>query len=33
MLTVGLGDPPASITQLKGLVLDHFGLTVAQAAA
>jgi predicted AlkP superfamily pyrophosphatase or phosphodiesterase len=33
MLTVGLGDPPASITQLKGLVLDHFGLSVAHAAA
>ena len=32
MLTVGLGDPPASITLIKSLVLDHFGLGVARAA-
>jgi hypothetical protein len=32
MLTVGLGEPPASITGLKGLVLDHFGVAVARAA-
>jgi hypothetical protein len=29
MLTVGLGDPPASITQVKALVLRHFGVTAA----
>jgi hypothetical protein len=29
MLTVGLGDPPASITEIKRLVTDHF----ADAAA
>jgi hypothetical protein len=32
MLTVGLADPPASITQIKQLVLDHFGGAVARAA-
>jgi hypothetical protein len=32
MLTVGLGEPPASITGIKGLVLEHFGLSVARAA-
>ena len=32
MLTVGLGEPPASITGIKGLVLDHFGLSVLRAA-
>ena len=26
MLTVGLGEPPASITQIKALVLEHFGV-------
>jgi type I phosphodiesterase/nucleotide pyrophosphatase len=32
MLTVGLGEPPASITGIKRLVLDHFGIAVARAA-
>ena len=32
MLTIGLGDPPASITEIKALVLAHFGVGVAQAA-
>jgi predicted AlkP superfamily pyrophosphatase or phosphodiesterase len=32
MLTVGLGEPPASITQLKRLLLDHLGVGVARAA-
>jgi hypothetical protein len=32
MLTVGLGEPPASITGIKGLLLAHFGVAVAQAA-
>jgi len=32
MLTVGLGDPPASITQIKSLILAHFGVSVARAA-
>jgi hypothetical protein len=32
MLTVGLGEPPASITGIKALVLDHFGMSVARAA-
>jgi type I phosphodiesterase/nucleotide pyrophosphatase len=32
MLTIGLSDPPASITQLKGLVLEHLGVAVARAA-
>jgi hypothetical protein len=26
MLTVGLGPPPASITGVAPLLLDHFGL-------
>jgi hypothetical protein len=26
MLTVGLGEPPASITEIKALVLEHFGV-------
>jgi hypothetical protein len=26
MLTVGLGEPPASITQVKGVLLEHFGV-------
>ena len=29
MLTVGLGEPPASITGIKGLLLAHFGVAVA----
>ena len=32
MLTVGLGEPPASITGIKGLLLAHFGVAVAEAA-
>ena len=32
MLTVGIGPPPASITGIKGLVLEHFGVAVAEAA-
>ena len=32
MLTVGLGEPPASITAIKGLLLAHFGVAVAAAA-
>jgi hypothetical protein len=32
MLTIGLGEPPSSITGLKALVLAHFGLGVARAA-
>jgi hypothetical protein len=32
MLTVGLGEPPASITEIKALVLEHFGVGVTQAA-
>jgi hypothetical protein len=32
MLTVGLGEPPASITLVKALLLEHFGVVVAQAA-
>jgi hypothetical protein len=32
MLSVGLGEPPASITGVKGAVLEHFGLPVARAA-
>ena len=32
MLTVGLGEPPASITGIKALLLEHFGLAVARAA-
>jgi len=32
MLTVGVGDPPASIAGVKALVLDHFGAAVSRAA-
>ena len=33
MLTVGIGDaPPSSITGIKGLLLEHFGVAVARAA-
>jgi hypothetical protein len=32
MLTVGLGEPPASITGIKETVTRHFGLGAAQAA-
>jgi hypothetical protein len=32
MLTVGLGEPPESITGIKGLLLAHFGVEVAAAA-
>jgi hypothetical protein len=32
MLTVGLGEPPPSITSIKGLVLAHFGVAVPAAA-
>jgi hypothetical protein len=32
MLTVGLGEPPASIAGIKALLLEHFGVTVARAA-
>ena len=32
MLTVGLGDPPDSITKIKRLLLEHFGVGVARAA-
>jgi hypothetical protein len=32
MLTVGLGAPPESITGVKALLLDHFGVDVARAA-
>ena len=32
MLTVGIGPPPESITAIKGLVLEHFGVAVAEAA-
>jgi hypothetical protein len=32
MLAIGLGEPPASITQIKALLLAHFGVAVAQAA-
>jgi hypothetical protein len=27
MLTIGLGEPPESITGVKALVLEHFGVT------
>ena len=33
MLTVGLGDPPASIMGIKRLVLDHFGVSVRDVRA
>jgi predicted AlkP superfamily pyrophosphatase or phosphodiesterase len=32
MLTVGLGAPPLSITGIKSLVADHFGVAVRRAA-
>jgi len=32
MLSVGLGDPPASITGIKELVAAHFGVVAARAA-
>jgi hypothetical protein len=32
MLTVGLDPPPASITGVKGLVAEHFGVSVRRAA-
>jgi len=32
MLTVGLAAPPGSITQIKSLVADHFGVAVRRAA-
>jgi predicted AlkP superfamily pyrophosphatase or phosphodiesterase len=32
MLTVGLGEPPASITGIKRLVLDHFGVAADRDA-
>jgi Type I phosphodiesterase / nucleotide pyrophosphatase len=32
MLTVGLGEPPSSITGIKGLVLDRLGVRVAAPA-
>jgi Type I phosphodiesterase / nucleotide pyrophosphatase len=32
MLTVGIGEPPSTITGIKGLLLAHFGVAVAQAA-
>jgi len=32
MLTVGLGPPPASITGVKELVAQHFGVAVRRAA-
>jgi hypothetical protein len=32
MLSVGLGDPPASITGIKGVVAAHFGVAAARAA-
>jgi hypothetical protein len=32
MLTVGLESPPASITGVKGIVAEHFGVAVRRAA-
>jgi len=32
MLTVGVGPPPASITGIKQLLLEHFGVGVSRAA-
>jgi hypothetical protein len=32
MLTVGLGEPPASIAAIKDAVLAHFGVPIARAA-
>ena len=31
MLTIGVGEPPASITEIKALVLEHFGVAAAAA--
>jgi hypothetical protein len=33
MLTVGLGAPPASITGIKTVILEHFGVPAAQTRA
>jgi hypothetical protein len=32
ILTVGLGEPPGSITEIKALVLEHFGVAALAAA-
>jgi hypothetical protein len=32
MLTVGTGPPPGSITEIKRLLLEHFGVAIAAAA-
>jgi hypothetical protein len=32
MLSVGAGEPPGSITEIKSLVLEHFGIAVTHAA-
>jgi predicted AlkP superfamily pyrophosphatase or phosphodiesterase len=32
MLTVGLAAPPSSITEIKSLVADHFGVAIRRAA-
>ena len=32
MLTIGLGDTAASTTEIKALVLAHFGVGVARVA-
>ena len=32
MLTIGLGEPPGSITEVKGALLEHFGVAVPRAA-
>ncbi len=32
MLTVGLSPPPVSITGIKGLIAEHFGITARRAA-
>jgi hypothetical protein len=32
MLTVGLASPPSSITGIKGLIAEHFGVSVRRAA-
>jgi hypothetical protein len=32
MLTVGLPEPPASITGLKQLIVEHFGVAAAARA-
>jgi len=31
-LRVGIGEPPGSITEIKSLLLAHFGVTVTAAA-